>query len=176
MRQQLRDMVKGSAWSGLVKHSKPNAHVMRAIPGSPSPGPRTADVQPGYDFLSNGLPAQRAPARNNPRRRQERQKVVDEKTQRNSLYSLKFETPSLDDLRMSFEKGDDRWSVANPLMMQRELEKELAVGRASDEKEAVDIGQLASCEQAWEIEPVANTTQQTSCPPTSEPISKAIPQ
>jgi hypothetical protein len=142
-------MVKGSAWTGLIKHSKSNAPVMRTISASPPPGPPTVDVQPGYDFLSNGLPTKTEPAKRKSRKRQERQKVVHVENQRNSLYSLQFENPSLDDLRMSFEKGDDRWSVANPLMMQRELEKELAASLGAAEKEVVSISELASLICAW---------------------------
>jgi hypothetical protein len=142
MRQKLRDMVKDSTLRGFLTHSKSNANIMRTISASPPPQSQTVDIQPGYDFFSNGLPAKRQePAKRKARKRQNRSRDVEEKTeQRNSLYSLQFAHPSMDDLRMSFEKGDDRWSVANPLMIQRELEKELAIGHGQAEKEVVQVG------------------------------------
>lgn len=141
MRQQLKEMVKGSNWTGLVKHK---SDATRPTPSSPTK-PNAAELPAGYDFLTNGLPStNRKPARERPRRRQERQKAVRLDNQRNSLYTLQIEEPNLDDLRMSFEQGDDRWSVSNPATMQRESEKELAVGRGPAEKEVVDVGELRS--------------------------------
>jgi hypothetical protein len=161
MRQQLKEMVKGSGWSGLMKHTNYNAHAAKRFSVTSSTAPKTADIEPGYDFMGNGLPTPREPARRKSRKRQQRRNVVQEETKRNSLYSLKFENPSLDDLRMSFEKGDDRWSVANPLMMQMELEKELAVGRGAGEKEVVDIGELTSKNELrwWLIQSYRPATQ-----------------
>lgn len=129
MRQQLKSMVKGSNWTGLVKHK---ADALRSTAGSPT----IAELPAGYDFLTNGLPStNRKPARE--RKRQERQKAVRLDNQRNSLYTLQIEEPNLDDLRMSFDQGDDRWSVANPATTQ----KELAVGPGPAEKEVVDVGE-----------------------------------
>ncbi|TID18807.1 hypothetical protein E6O75_ATG05928 [Venturia nashicola] len=136
MRQQLKSMVKGSNWAGLVR---PKSDASRPSASSPTKA-KVADLPAGYDFLANGLPStNRKPARERPRKRQERQKAARVDNQRNSLYTLQIEEPNLDDLRMSFEQGDDRWSVANPATTQKELEKELAVGRGPAEKEVVDV-------------------------------------
>ncbi|KAE9980862.1 hypothetical protein EG328_011998 [Venturia inaequalis] len=139
MRQQLKSMVKGSNWTGLVKHK---SDASRLTAGSPTKS-QVAELPAGYDFLTNGIPStNRKPARERPRRRQERQKTVRLDNQRNSLYTLQIEEPNLDDLRKSFEQGDDRWSVANPATLQRELQKELAVGRGPAEKEVVNADPL----------------------------------
>lgn len=144
MRQHLKEMkqmVKGSNWTGLVKHK---SDATRPTPSSPTKA-TVAELPAGYDFLTNGFPStNRKPAREKTRRKQEKQKAARLDNQRNSLYTLKIEEPTLSDLRMSFEQGDDRWSVADPAIIQRESEKELAVGRDPAEKEVVDVGELTS--------------------------------
>lgn len=140
MRQQLKAMLRGE------KH-KSNAQAVRPISGSPSSIPQSADIPSGYDFLSNGIPStNRGPARNRPRRRQDRRNTTNLENKRGSIYplnlNLNIEKPSLDDLRMSFDVGDDRWIVANPAIVQREQEKELAVRRDPAEKEVVGTGEL----------------------------------
>ncbi|QDS77389.1 hypothetical protein FKW77_006023 [Venturia effusa] len=156
MRQQLKGLVKSSHWTALVKH-KPDA--TRSSPSSPTKS-KAVELPAGYDFLTNGLPStNRKPARERLRRKQERQKPDRLDNQRHSLYTLQIEEPNLDDLRMSFEQGDDRWSVANPVTIQGDLEMHLAVGRGPAEKEVVDIDPL---QQPRNIQTVIGSESSTS--------------